>query len=157
MRLEFPIRRSEYIAALRKHMGPVSDVGRQRFTGAFWGNFFYIVHHAPWEWNRKISGERCSALGFVTAAEDGCQVRYLKFMGGSDPKSWMKFLLIFLAVLSLKGWDFSMNISWPLILVFTVLCVISSTVASMFTENGRLGEERLKNLLKDPISFEKTQ
>ena len=155
MRLERSISKPDYIQALRKHMGLVSDVGRQRFTGVFWGNFFYITHHAPWEWNRKITGERCSALGFVTATENGCRVRYLKFIGASDPKSWIKFFLLFYIIFSLKGWDWSHPISWPLILIGTALCAVSSLLACLFTENGLFGALRLTNLLKDPLSFEK--
>ena len=155
MRLEFPIRRTEYIQALRKHMGLVSDVGRQRFTGVFLGNFFYITHHAPWEWNRRITGERCSALGLVTATEDGCRVRYLKFIGASDPKSWIKIFLLIWAVARFMGWYRGGEIHLHLILILTVLCVISSTLACLFTENGLFGALRLTNLLKDPVSFAK--
>ena len=155
MRLECSISKPDYIKALRRRMGWVSDFGRQRFTGAFLGNFFYITHHSPWEWNRKITGEKCSALGFVTATENGCRVRYLKFIGASDPKSWIKFFLLFYIIFSLKGWDWSHPISWPLILIGTALCAVSSLLACLFTENGQLGAFRLTNLLKDPLSFEK--
>ena len=157
MRIRSSVSKEEYLRALRQHMGPVSNVGRQRFTGAFWGSFFYIKHNAPWEWNRMISGEACSALGFVTPREDGCQVSYLKFLGGSDPKSLIKCFLIF----QLIAWFYNLNSVTKLSLIHVAvgaaLCVLYSVGACLITENGWWVKERLERLLRDPVSFKKTK
>ena len=92
--------KNAYLAAMKDEMGSHFDFGSERFTGFFLGNCFYVTHHAGYEWNRRYTNQKNAALGYVCKADDGCDVRFIRFRGMLCPAQFLFILLLFVPILT---------------------------------------------------------
>lgn len=148
MRIVLPLEKKKYLHDLRCQMESWFSFGETRFTGVILGNFFYVTHHAGYEWNRRITNEKSRAIGFVTRHGEGCEVKVVFLWGYLDPVSliWMYFLS--LGLLQLK------DVSSPMIhLLAAVIAVVTGAISAAqcwFTERGQESMKELLSLLHDP-------
>jgi hypothetical protein len=148
MRIVLPLEKKKYLYDLRRQMESWFSFGEARFTGVVLGNFFYITHHAGFEWNRRITNEKTRAIGFVTRHSEGCEVKTVILRGYLDPVSLAWMYLLWLGVLWLGG------ISGPTIYMsavgITLVTGVISAVQCWFTERGRESLDELLSLLYNP-------
>ena len=89
----------EYLRHMKERMGSRLDIWSERFTGILMGRFFYVTHHAGYEWNRRITNKKNAALGYVKETENGCEIRFLHFQGVLCPQYLIPWLLISVVLL----------------------------------------------------------
>ena len=145
-----------YMDALKGEMGSFIEFGQERFTGYFLGRFFYVTHHAGYEWNRRITNQKNAALGYVRKAEDGSQVRFLRFKGILCPGQFLftYFLLILIFAVAMTFEGVWMGEAFLLLLAIglaTMLIIaLPATFFESLTERSKEGENCLLTLLIDP-------
>ena len=141
----------EYLRALKNRRGSFLAFGGQRFTGFVIGRFFSITHHAGFEWNRRYTNERNSAVGFVQKTEYGSCVRYIPLKGSTTPQALLFSYLIFLATGFLYP-NLEFRIIASVSLGMTALMALSSAIVDSLTENGQRGEMEIFGLMYDPAN-----
>ena len=148
MRILSPLDKKKYLHHLRYQMESWFAFGQTRFTGVVLGNFFYVTHHAGYEWKRRITNEKSRAIGFVTQHGDGCEVRAICLWGYLDPVSLICGYLLALGLLKIKGVNYPMD--HILAAVTSVVAGVISAVQCWFTERGQESFDELLSLLRDP-------
>ena len=150
--------KSAYLSAMKENMSSHFAFGVERFTGFFIGNFFYITYHSGYEWNRRITNQKNTAIGFVKNAgdgESGCDVHFFQFKGLLCP---LVFLPTYLAVLGImllsemtNGWN--SEIFWTCFAIVSITMAIVSpfyTLCEACTDGSIEGEKTLLLYLADP-------
>lgn len=150
-----PLSKKEYISALKGRMGSPFHFGMERSCGFFLGGFFYITHHCSHEWNRKITGERNTAIGIVNKDGDGCKVRYFMIKGLLAPHCLLGMFLFCLAicliVLLQEDVDPATRVfTLPISIVFPLLAGLGTAVIEGTTEQSEEGAKILRCMLLDP-------
>lgn len=141
----------EYLHALKKRRGSFLAFGGQRFTGFVIGRFFSITHHAGFEFNRKYTNERNSAVGFVQKTEYGSCVRYIPLKGWTTPQALIPFFsLLFIPFYFTNTFDLGAAALHSL--AITALMAVSSAIVDSVTENGQRGEMEIFGLMYDPAN-----
>ncbi len=84
-----------HISAMKERMGGHMELGCERFTGFFLGCWFTVTHHSGYEWNRRISNVKNTAIGYVRSDGQGSYVHYIHLRGLLAPT---QILFYFLAV-----------------------------------------------------------
>lgn len=149
MMLTSPLSKKDYLSALKSQMGSFWAFGTERFTGLILGNFFSISHHCDSEWNRRITGQTNSAIGFVKKTNEGCEVRFLRFKGLLHPPRFvlfMGFMLLFALLISLGR----KPIPLPVTLVVAAIIAAIGTLFEAMTVESAQGGKILNALLIDP-------
>lgn len=141
-------------------MSAHSDFGGMRFTGFFAGRFFYVTHHAGYEWNRKYSNQKNAAMGYVKQTENGCEVRFLRFRGALCPMEALPLFLgcyiVGLAIFLLSGILEVLSLGLTMLICLAAVCVLFAIVVPIktffesLTEESELGRQALLALLNDP-------
>ncbi|MBQ8580089.1 MAG: hypothetical protein IJ448_05290 [Oscillospiraceae bacterium] len=144
-----------YMHHMRSEMGSFAALGHERFTGLFLGRLFCVTYHSGYEWNRRISNQKNTALGYVCKNDDGCRVHYMHLKGlFSPPTFFLTGLLMTLALLAKFASDLTDLPSLWLIpaLAFgaTAIAAPIATLIESCTEKSREGAAILKAFLKDP-------
>lgn len=162
MRLKSSLSRKEYLAAMKRRMGSFTDIGAERFTGIFVGSFFSVTHHAGYEYNRRITNEKNSALGFVKQTAEGSEIRFIRLKGLTTPRALFTQLLVyFLAIFLLfivEGFvdTQTLFISVVFSLGMTVFVALFTAVCDSLTQKGEEGAKILLAFLiepTDPFSY----
>lgn len=154
MRIQSSLTPKEYRRAMKERMGSRFALWSERFTGIFIGRFFYVTHHAGYEWNRRITNQKNAALGFIKTTESGSEVRFLLFQSVFCPQYFLLFLLICggytLASLPIYQ-DLPLFICIELLtlIVVPLLCAFFESL----TEGSIEGRKCLLGLLADPTDF----
>jgi len=100
MEIKSDLNQADHLQALRVSMDSIFHFGAERFTGFTAGKWFYITHHAGYEWNRRYTNQKNAALGYVVDAEEGCRVKFIRFKGALCPGQFLLlWSIVFLAVL----------------------------------------------------------
>lgn len=154
MRFQTPLTPKDYRSAAKERMGSYFAWGSERFTGWFLGKFFYVTHHAGYEWNRRITSQKNAALGYVKKTENGSEVRFILFQGMLCPSVLIPYLL-------LAG--IYLLFTWPVLIVkifsllFTLLIIVGTpllaTVIEISTNDSIEGRKTLLGLLIDPTDY----
>lgn len=155
MKLQSSLSKKEYLRALKERMESPFRFGLERSCGFFLGDFFYITHHCSHEWNRKITGERNTAIGIVRKDGDGCKVRYFVIKGLLAPHCLLGMFLfclaICLAILFQEDIDPATRIfTLPISIVFPLFAGLGTAVTEGMTERSEEGEKILRCMLLDP-------
>ena len=151
MRYDSTMQPREYLRHMKERMGSRLDIWSERFTGIFMGRFFYVTHHAGYEWNRRITNQKNAALGYVRETENGCEIRFLHFQGLLCPQFLIPWLLISVALLVLCWPAFE---ELPLMLIAAILMIVGFpvlfTCIESTTDGSIDGRKSLLGLLIDP-------
>lgn len=146
----------EYISAMQSQMSEHFAFGQERFTGFFLGRLFSVTYHSGYEWNRRISNQKNTAIGYVKKAEDGCVVRCICLKELMAPTQFLPvygfLLLILLASMFLHGiQDLSAFLPLALILlVVLMVCALITAVVGSLTEQGEINRKTIISFLLDP-------
>lgn len=144
---------------LRRQMSAHSDFGGKRFTGFFAGRFFYVTHHAGYEWNRRYTNQKNAAMGYVKQVENGCEVRFLRFRGAMCPLVWAPLFLLFYAIetaifLYVGMWELygigALLIPLGILVAIFAFALPLETFFESLTEESEQGRQLLLSLLYDP-------
>ena len=151
MQIQTKFSPKEYMRALRGRLGSFTDFGCERFTGIVVGRFFSVTHHAGHEWNRRITNERNSAVGYVKETPDGAKVCCLRQKGWTTPQALLLMLTMCVVILLIASRGMiEMNTLIKLTLGMTAFMALFTAVCDSFTERGIQGEQELYALLYDP-------
>ena len=156
MVLHSPLSKKEYLEALQENMGAHSDFGSERFTGFFIGSCFYVTHHAGYEWNRRISNQKNAAIGYVKKAEEGCDVRFLRFRGAMCPLVFLPISLVmglvlsFTALMNQLQHGYTLLTAWGIAFAVAAIAAPISALTESMTEGGEDGRRSLLSMLVDP-------
>ena len=145
----------EYKKAMKARMGSRFAIGSERFTGIFIGRFFYITHHAGYEWNRRITCQTNSAWGRIKKSESGSDIHFHKAYGWFCPH----MLLLYIVIMAIPCWE--LITSWeqlPALVnllmagIIILMPIIYSAIEST-TDASIEGEKSLMGLIKDPADL----
>lgn len=155
MKIRPSLSKKEYLSALKARMGSPFHFGMERSCGFFLGGFFYITHHCGHEWNRKITGERNTAIGIVRKDADGCKVSYAMIKGLLAPHCLLGMFLFCLAicltVLLQEDVDPATRVfTLPISIVFPLLAGLGNAVTEGMSEQSEEGRNILRCMLLDP-------
>ncbi len=156
MRIETGYHQDTYLEALRENMGSHFDFSVERFTGFFFGRMFTITHHADFVWNRRITNEKNTAVGFVRKHPEGCEVCFIHVRGLLAPPQFLLYLLIGSAayLLPIPFYSDLPSGLFPVMLLvslgITGVIAVISAIAESFTEESEAGRKMLFSLLMNP-------
>jgi hypothetical protein len=155
MKLQSSLSKKEYLRALKGRMESPFRFGLERFCGFHLGGLFYVTHHCSHEWNRKITGERNTAIGIVRKDGDGCKARYFVIKGLLAPHCLLGMFLFCLAiclvVLLQEDVDPATRIfTLPISIVFPLFAGLGTAVTEGMSERSEEGEKILRCMLLDP-------
>lgn len=157
MVIQSPLPKNTYLAAMKSNMSSHLDFGSERFTGYFLGNLFSVTYHSGYEYDRRYSNPKNSALGYVRKTEDGCEVRFIRLKGILNPPSYLLVsTVITLALLfqcAMRGFLIPEAVWLCFGLGFGVTAIvapISAFFESVISERSAEGNRVLLSLLLDP-------
>ncbi len=99
MRLESKLSKRAYIAAMKDRMEGHLDFGKERFTGFFFGPVFSVTYHSGFEWNRRYTSQKNTAIGIVKKGESGCTVSCICLKGALAPTQFIPLYLLIWSML----------------------------------------------------------
>lgn len=156
MKLETSVFKKDYLAGLKQSLSSPLRLGTERFTGIVLGSFFYVTYHAKYEWNRRITSQTTTAMGFVRSTGYGCDVHYLRFRGQLAPH-YVIFNLILIEGLLYLYFSEIISEAPSFFLITGILSALvilfSCAVSSFFerlTHESYMGLKYLTALLIDP-------
>lgn len=153
MRIQTHLSCKEYIDALKERRGSFTDFGCERFTGFVFWRFFSITHHAGHEFNRRITNERNSAVGYVKKTPEGAQVRCIRLKGWTTPQAILLSFLMSLPVCALaSSFSLSLGLILQIAVGFTVFMAVVTALCDSMTENGEWGAKEIYALIVDPTN-----
>lgn len=156
MRITSPLPKKAYLAAMKDQMDGHFDFGTERFTGFFCGSYFYVTHHAGYEWNRRYTNQKNAAMGYVRETEEGCEVRFVRFRGLLCPAQFL-FTLLLMALCTVfimltEGfWEpKALLIGLGISVAVTIISAPIATLIESLTERSEEGRRILLAFLIDP-------
>ena len=156
MRITSPLPQKAYLTAMKDQMDGHFNFGTERFTGFFLGSCFYVTHHSGYEWNRKYTNQKNAAMGYVRKAEEGCEVRFIRFRGLLCPSQFLLEVLLlvlcWISIMLAEGIWIPNAFLIGLGISFAVT-TISAPIATLFeslTERSEEGRRILLAFLLDP-------
>ena len=155
MRTQSTLTPKAYRAAMKERMGSRFAIGSDRFTGIFIGRFFYVTHHAGYEWNRRYTCQSNTAWGYIKKIETGCEIRFHKAKGYLCPHLFIFYLLL---VSVAFGKDLWMQRHHAPMYTFFMVCFLALgpfiiTAFESMTQGSIDGEKSLLGLLYDPTDY----
>lgn len=143
-----------YLKALKKGMDSRWMFLTERTTGFFLGPFFCVTYHSGWEWNRKITNEKNTAIGIVRKEENGCRISFRNIKGLLAPHYLLGIWLLIAACLCIltptpEFRRLALLISIPLTPLYAGL----TTLFQSMTERSDEGEQALISILWDPVKL----
>ena len=145
-----------YRAAVKRNLENFRCFWDERFSGRMLGSVFYITHHSYTEWNRRITGELNTAIGYLKRTETGCEAHFIITTGLLHPLYLpLTFLFCILAfMIGLVGegvdGDFGFHIIFIISAIITALTTVSTAICHALTRNGIQGGDKLLHFLQDP-------
>lgn len=148
MTYESPLSVKEHRRWLRRHMEYPFSFFTERFAGFAIGPVFYVIHHAEYEYDRRINMPTNAALGFMRGAENGCRLHFITFRGLLCPS---QFLILFAITFFFCLFKADEILSMPVLLavllpIQLVFAGINAFVESL-SERSEDGRDKLLYLL----------
>ena len=154
MKVKSKLTRDAYLLEVRRSLSSFTDFGRERIVGFVAGNFFVITHHADFEWNRMITGEKHSAIGFVKAEDSGSRITCLRTAGALNPLSLLTLYPFALLCTLYNGFLFeATGFSMLIALVISLIAAGITAIQDSITEQGAEGRKTLTAFLTDPSNY----
>ncbi len=94
MKIQSELSAQRYLFAMKDRMAGHLEFGNERFTGFFFGSFFSVTYHSGYEWNRRISNQKNTAIGFVRKDANGCSVSFICLKGLLAPAQFLRAFLL---------------------------------------------------------------
>ena len=156
MVIHSPFPKKDYLRRLKASMDSHWSFLAERCTGYFLGPVIYVTYHSGWEWNRRISNQRNTALGFVRSSGEGTQIRYILFKGMLAPHYLLALFLFYAVLFPLLAFADGGNTiaqEWllPLTLISTLISAGLVTWMECLTDESYDGAIRLQRILTKPI------
>lgn len=154
MKLDLKLPCDVYLNQMRRNLSSFTDFGQERFTGFVIGRFFMIRHHADYEWNRRITSETHSAMGFVMPNTVGTKVVCVRTAGALNPVSMLWLYCICLLVTLVRGFLLeATGVAMLIALIVTFVAAVFSAITDSLTEQGEAGSRMLTAFLTDPEHY----
>lgn len=157
MVIQSPLPKNAYLAAMKSNMAGHLDFGSERFTGYFCGNLFSITYHSGYEYDRRYSNPKNSALGYVRKNEDGCEVHFIRLKGILNPPAYLLISTVMTLALLFQCAMHDFLISEAAWLCFglgfgvtAIVAPISAFFESVMSERSAEGGRVLLSFLLDP-------
>lgn len=156
MIIESTLPKAAYLRALKDRMESHFTFGLERPTGFFLGPLIYVTYHSGWEWNRRITNQKNTAVGFVKTAEGGTEVHCIFLKGPLAPHL---FIPLFCAVFVLCLSYTDPTVNWtpdvlipcvPISFLLTLVCAGLSGYLESLTEKSEEGAGILRSILANP-------
>ena len=154
--------KNEYLSSLKERMDSFFHIGAERCSGIFLGPVVCITYHSGWEWNRQITGQKNTAVGFVSKNGSGSKLNCIILKGMLAPHLFLLLfsgiaIIYFLATL-IKGidWEEVRQLFLPFCLIASVGFAVISAFHESLTEESDSGRKILISILldpKDPFSY----
>ena len=141
-----------YLESIKEQLGSWTDFWLERFTGVVIGRFFIISHNAGKELNRRITGERHTAIGFVKPVDGKTQINCLRFAGFSDPCSLVTIYILCLITIAICTYGLFPHCLWWA-LIPTAFGGLYTAIAHSVTERGVEGSRILSAFLVNPENY----
>ena len=105
MKIYTRLSKKQWLSSMKENLGSFTTFGEERFTGFFFGSVFRVTYHSGYEWNRKISNQKNTAIGYVKDTDQGCQIRFLYTRGLLYPSAFLLYwgILTVLGLISAVG------------------------------------------------------
>jgi hypothetical protein len=158
MTVHSPLSKQVYLKALKERMESPFRFGSERFCGISPFGLLYVTHHCAHEWNRRITGERNTAIGIVQKDGDGCRIRFFVVKGLLAPHYLLSMfffcLLCCVIVLIRDGVDAAVvPYILPISLAVAVLTGLGTAIAESYTAESAEGKRILHSILLDPTDL----
>lgn len=158
MEIRSSLSKKAYLSALKERMESPFRFGSERCCGIASLGFLYVTHHCAHEWNRRITGERNTAIGIVRKDGDGCRMQCFVIKGLLAPHYLLGLFLFCLASCLFALLRDSVDPSvflyvLPISLALTLIIGISTAIAESFTEESAEGQRILHSILLDPTDL----
>jgi len=156
MRIQSQMTPDEYISAMQEQMQGHFDFGQERFTGFIFGKVFSVTYHSGYEWNRRISNQKNTALGYVRKTADGSEVRCVCLRALMAPTQFLLdyCLLLLLSLFSIfftgVGYFSLLGLFALIALAMLLVAAPISALVESFTDEGEAGKRTLVSFLLDP-------
>ena len=98
MRIQSQLTPREYISAMMEQMQGHFDFGQERFTGFFFGKVFSVTYHSGHEWNRRISNQKNTAIGYVRQTQGGSEVRCVCLRALMAPTQFLLYYCVLMVI-----------------------------------------------------------
>lgn len=143
-----------YLQALKRGMDSHFDFLTERVTGFFLGPFFCVTYHSGWEWNRKITNEKNTAIGSVRDEGKGCEVSFINIKGCLAPHYLLGMWLLITICLLISIQTHELELTALLISIpFTAIYSLISALFESMTERSEEGQRELIAILRDPVKL----
>lgn len=145
-----------YKEEMRSSLSSITDFGLERFTGFVVGSFFMITHHSAYEWNRKVTSEKHSAIGVVSPEGAGSKITCIRMAGALNPISFVFLVVLCQVILLVSGITEIVDSFWTSLLIsvgvsFLIAC--ASALQDSMTEQGQEGYATLSAFLLNPSDY----
>lgn len=156
MTIRSKLTRKQWLCAMKNKMDPPLSFWGERFSGLFLRPFFRVTYHAGYEWNRRITNERNTAIGYVLESESGCTVRCIRTKGILYPSAfilyWAMFFALFCIKAFLSGFPEAPTLWHAAGISFLIMAVVAplNAFVESFTHRSEEGQCFLTAALIDP-------
>lgn len=143
-----------YLNALKHGMDSHFQFLTERATGFFFGPFFCVTYHSGWEWNRRITNEKNTAIGIVSPETDGCKVSFFNIKGLLAPHYFLGIWLLSCLLIFFYAPDPSYIPATALIMLpITAVILGVEALFQGMTERSDEGHRALISILWDPVKL----
>ena len=143
-----------YLKALKSGMDSPFALWSERATGFFLGPFFCVTYHSGWEWNRRITNEKNTALGIIRNEGEGCKISFVNIKGLLAPHYLLLLWVLLASSMIISSQDPSLH---PMLLLlsipFTLVIAAVSALFESLTERSEEGQRELISILWDPVKL----
>lgn len=159
MQFDSNLQPKEYASALKNRMESIFHFGSERFTGFICGRFFRVTHHCEYEWNRRITSESNTAVGYIRKTMSGSSIHCVTFKGMLAPHIIISNILFYVLFVYFYLSFYEIDIRPVFLPIVGVICgaVIFVAWVSAFseslTENSYRGAKEVAALLYDPTDL----
>ena len=156
MIIQSNLQAKDYLPALRGQIDNRITFGQEHLSGFVLGSVFSVTYHSGYEYDRRYSNPKNSAIGYVRETENGCEAHFLHTTGLLYPFGYLLMMLgtaafYFCFVLANHAPEM---LAAPIILGFTflfpLLPILVSAVFESFTDRSLDGAATLFRIMRDP-------
>lgn len=156
MKIHTQLSKKQWLCSMKENMGSFTTFGEERFTGFFFGPVFRVTYHSGYEWNRRITNQKNTAIGFVKKSDTGCEIRYIRTKGLLYPSGLLMYWGIICAIAGITASLSNPQMAGELFLITCaiafVVMVITAPLTALFEAFTDESEEGRKILLTTMIA-----
>lgn len=123
----------------------------ERFTGFAVGPFFYVIHHAQFEYDRRYHSPKNAALGFMRSTPTGCRLRFMTFRGLLCPSQFLLVMAIcyFLSLFPASRYNdvLTKPVLLAILLGVMLICAGVNAFVESLSDRSEEGRDKLLYLL----------